>query len=302
MEILLIILLVLLLGVALLKLLMLRREFRSITGAIYRIQGQKTNERVRVSTQDKQVLALANAVNGLCDEMHDSQLEHVQAMEELRASMANISHDLRTPLTSIVGYLQLLRADGNTPEQERHYIEVALRKASNLGELINNLFTLTRLDAGAYPLQLERLDVGQLLSEELAGFYDALTDRDIQPVVDLYEGSLTVAGDRGAIARIIANLLQNMLKHGNQEIAIASKAEQKEARLLFTNRAADLRPEDVDKLFQRFYTADRTRKGGESTGLGLSIASEFAGALGGRLEAALEGEMLTITLALPLIK
>ena len=104
------------------RLLLLRRELKGITGTIRRIHRGKTNERVTVTTQNRQIGELANAVNDLYADIYRERGEHARAMDEIRQSMANISHDLRTPLTSIIGYVKLLRGGGNTPEQDARYL------------------------------------------------------------------------------------------------------------------------------------------------------------------------------------
>lgn len=277
------------------RLLLLRRELKGITGTIRRIHRGKTNERVTVTTQNRQIGELANAVNDLYADIYRERGEHARAMDEIRQSMANISHDLRTPLTSIIGYVKLLRGGGNTPEQDARYLEVVYSKATSLHGLINSLFVLARLEAGAYRFELDRIDAGEILSEELAGFYQVFSEQGSEPGLSLSEAPLFIIGDAGALSRVFQNLMNNMIKHGTGDIRIGSRLADGKVIFEFRNRAEGLAEGDASKLFQRFFTADRMRTG-ESTGLGLSIVKEFVEQMGGTIGAELAEGMLTFTL------
>lgn len=292
---LLIILLAALLGLAVTKWMLLKKEVGAITSTINNIHARHTNERVTVSTQDKHILSLANAVNALYDDVYRERGEHIHSINEMRQSMANISHDLRTPLTSIIGYVKLLEDSANTPEQAQHYLSVVHGKAASLNTMINSLFVLARLEAGVYQFAMERLDLGELLSEELAGFYDTFTVHGQQPVIELCASPLWMIGDRQALSRVFSNLLQNMEKHGASDIRITSALKDGRILLAFSNRAEGLTQADVKQLFQRSFSTDRMRSG-ESTGLGLSIVKEFVEQMSGEISSCLEHEVLTFTL------
>lgn len=290
-----IVLLALLLVFTTAKWLLLRREVGRITRKIGQIHEKSTNERITVSTQDRGIAELANAVNALYADIYRERGDHRAAMEEMRRSMANISHDLRTPLTSIIGYVQLLRADSTTPEQARRYLAIVHDKSAALGRLVSSLFELARLEAGAYPFEMGVIDAGEILSEELAGFYDALTAGGEDPVIALDNG-LWVIADKAALSRVFSNLMQNMVKYGGGGVRIAGAREEGAVVLRFSNRAEGMADEDVAQLFQRFFTADRMRSG-ESTGLGLSIVKEFVEQMDGAITASLEQGVLTFALA-----
>ncbi|MDR2931487.1 MAG: HAMP domain-containing histidine kinase [Oscillospiraceae bacterium] len=277
------------------KWLMLRREVSGMTQTILRIRGRDTNERVTVISQSRRVQALANAVNDLYADIYKERGDYRSAMDDMRQSMANISHDLRTPLTSIIGYVKLLQSGNNSAEQNVRYLDIVSKKAQSLGQLIEGLFTLTRLESGAYPLDMERVDAGDVLAEELAGFYEPLTMRGVEPRIELSQQKLWIIADKAALSRIITNLMQNMVKYGGGDIRITSALSDRDVILTFSNRAEGLEEYDVAQLFQRFFTADRMRSG-ESTGLGLSIVKELTEQMGGAITVSLDRDVLTFTL------
>lgn len=279
------------------KYFLLRREVCRISDTIQRIQKNKTptNERLSVELQQKPVIDLANSINIIYEDIYQERGQHIRTMDEIRQNMAGISHDLRTPLTSIIGYTKLIQRAENTNEQNCRFLSIIYSKAQYLNRMISNLFDLTRLENGAYSFELSNIDLGEILSEELAGFYDVLTENGREPDIILAEQPLFVMGDNNAYARIFSNLLQNMLHHGAEEIKIHSRHLGDTIEIIFSNRAHDLTEKDIDKLFQRFYTAD-TMRTKENTGLGLALVKELAEQMNSRISVDLTGDILTFTL------
>lgn len=277
----------------------LRREIGRMARAIEEIHPERTNRQLTVHTQTPQVKALATAINTLYLDMDEGRAANRAALDEMRQSMANISHDLRTPLTSILGYLKLLQGGGNSPEQAQRYLDIAENKARALHRLVGGLFDLARLESGGYALAQQRLDATTVLADELAGMYTRMTERGITPEISMPDSPLWIIGDRDALARIFSNMLQNMVKHGTMPMRISAQAEENMAVFRFTNRAEGLSPDAVPMLFSRFFTNDRMRSG-KDTGLGLAIVKEFAEQMQGSVSAELAEDILIFTLRLPL--
>lgn len=280
---------------------LLKRELHRMTEGMKEIHSLDTNRQLTIGLQQPELAALAGTVNTLYDDVAAEKASYRTGMDEIRQSMANISHDLRTPLTSIMGYLKLMGNTENSPEQNERYLEVVQRKSAQLHRLVNGLFELARLESGGYTFSLQRLDAAMLLGEELAGVYTQLEEKGIAPAIQMPETALWVIGDKAAFSRIFANLLQNMLKHGQNPFAVSASIEKDEAVFRFSNGAPHLTEADASQLFQRFFTADRMRSG-ENTGLGLSIVKEFSEQMNGSVEAALENGILTFTLQWPLAR
>ncbi|MFV0401526.1 MAG: sensor histidine kinase [Oscillospiraceae bacterium] len=279
----------------------MKRELRGMAEAVGEIRTGRTNRQLTVGVQQKELAQLAAAINTLYEEVDTEKAAHRTAMDEMRASMANISHDLRTPLTSILGYLRLLERDGNTPGQREEYMGIITQKAELLNRLVGDLFVLTRLESGGHTFDFQRIDLVSLLGEELAGAYTLFSDKGMLPEVVLSDKPMWVVGDPGAFSRVFSNLLYNMAKHGREPLSVSCSETDGKAVLHFSNSAPNLTEKDVSQLFQRFFTADRMRSG-ESTGLGLSIVKEFTEQMNGSIEAELVDGILTFTLCWPLIQ
>lgn len=295
---LLVVLLAAALGIVVARHLMLKRELNRLAACIEEIQIAESNRQLTVECHQPELVQLVVAINRLYDDIAAEKVDHRTAMDEIRGTMSNISHDLRTPLTSIIGYLKLLRGSQLSPEAQAH-LEVAYRKAEDLNRLVTGLFEVARLENQGYTFEHQRLDVAAALGEELAAIYTQMQARGLHLSVQLPQEPLWVIGDKTAFSRMFANLLQNMAKHGQPPMEVSATAQNKMAVLRFSNHAPGLTQEDTRQLFSRFFTADRMRSG-QNTGLGLTIVKAFAEQMQGTVTAQLQNDTLTIELFLPL--
>ena len=230
------------------------------------------------------------------------QLDRLRMENEkikMRADLLrSVSHDIRTPLTSILGYLQLLEDPGLTEGERREYLAVIAGRARTLQSLITSFYDLSRLEGGEYLLQREKVDLYASLSGLLAAFYNDFTGRGFDMEVELAEGLPQVWADAGAVLRIFTNLIRNALEHGEGRMEIRLYQEGGQVVSRFSNETHALTAEDVPHVFDRFFTSDKMRTG-RNTGLGLAIVKALAGQMDCRAEAALEGDMFAITLRWP---
>ena len=190
---------------------------RSLREAAYRLRALEdtgSTARVRLAVPNSAAEELLDEVNRLL-ELRQADRAAYQARERaLRQQIANVSHDLRTPLTSILGYLQLLEDPGLTEGERREYLAVIAGRARALQSLITSFYDLSRLEGGEYLLQREKVDLYTSLSGLLAAFYNDFTDRGFDMEVELAEGLPQVWADAGAVLRIFTNLIRNALEHG----------------------------------------------------------------------------------------
>lgn len=270
-----------------------RRNLRQAVEELKRIRSGKTGRRLRLASPDKQMEALVAQVNHLLDEWQMAETAHRRAEKERRDEVANISHDLRTPLTSILGYLQLMQKPGVSPEEQMEYLAIAESRAKALQSLLSGFYDLSRLAAGGYPLEIEAVQPAGILFQLAADFYADFLEAGIEPRLDIPQVLPMIYADRPALARVFQNLIQNAVKHGARTLAITSAEKEGQLAISFTNEAPFLTENDCGQLFDRFFTADRMRTG-QNTGLGLAIVRALCEKMGGSVTASLKGGMLTI--------
>ena len=248
--------------------------------------------RVSMAAPNAAAEELLTAVNALLDLREREEGDYRRQEQAIRQQIANVSHDLRTPLTSILGYLQLLEGEGLTAEERREYLSIVQGRARALQSMIVSFYDLSRLEGGEYPLSRERVDLYHVLSQLVAEFYNDFTDFDM--TVELREGLPTVTADPAGVLRVFTNLIRNALEHGRKRMSILLDQEGGEVVSVFANDAPDLTPEDVEHVFDRFFTADKMRTG-QSTGLGLAIVKALVERMGHTVSAELEGDLFRVT-------
>ena len=236
---------------------------------------------------------LLACLNQLLELRQEERALYRRKEQELRRQIANVSHDLRTPLTSILGYLQLLEGDGLSPEKKEEYLTVIEGRARTLQTFIASFYDLSRIEGGELPLERERVDLGRALSDQLAASYGQIEETGLDMAVDIQEGLPPVWADSGAVTRIFSNLLTNALRHGTGTLTVRLYREGGAIVSAFSNRAEGLTEEDAAHVFERFYTADKMRTG-QSTGLGLAIVKALAERMGHSAAARWEGGVFTL--------
>jgi len=237
-------------------------------------------------------------LNQLLDLRQEERALYRRKEQELRRQIANVSHDLRTPLTSILGYLQLLEGDGLSRSKKAEYLAVIEGRARTLQTFIAAFYDLSRIEGGELPLEREQVDLARTLSDQLAASYGQIEEAGLDMEVDITPGLPPVWADSGAVARIFSNLLTNALRHGTGTLTVRLYREGNVLVSAFSNRAEDLTAEDAAHVFERFYTADKMRTG-QSTGLGLAIAKEIIALHGGTIFADSSDDAVTFTIILP---
>ncbi|WP_195539055.1 sensor histidine kinase [Eubacterium maltosivorans] len=285
------------LSAVLLALLLLERQglgrLRDDLRAMSRSGKDTPNKRLTLPTPGRPLEALVHEINALMDEKQAVQVESLRREKELRRQIANISHDLRTPLTAILGYTQLLKDPALPAEDRAEYLAVVEKRSHTLQTLLTGFYDLSRMESGEYPLSLSPVALHPILCELLAAFYEDFTEKGVHLAVDLEDNLPEVAADAGAVTRIFTNLIQNALKHGGQRLEIRQYAEENTVVTVFTNEAGGLTEADVASIFDRFFTADRMRTG-QNTGLGLAIVKNLAETMGHQVSASLDGSLFSI--------
>ena len=277
--------------VLLVKFWLLRRSLDEIARQLGERLTQDTNSPIFLSTRDAHARRLAAELNIHLKELRRQRQRFQQGDTELKNAITNISHDLRTPLTAIQGYLDLLERE-EQPENTRRYLDSIQNRMEAMTRLTEELFRYS-LAADLPELKLEPVDLRRCLEESLVSFYAAMVQRGITPEISMPEGPVVRSLDPSAASRIFGNIISNALKYSGGGLTAALD---QAGTVTFSNPARSLDPVTTAQLFDRFYTVET---GQGSTGLGLSIARLLTERMGGRIQADYRAETLYITVSFP---
>ena len=289
-----IVILLIVIFLLLMKLYLLHRSAREILAGLCRYLETETNVLIDISGRDRYMRRLASELNRQLRILRAQRRRLNQGNMELKNAVANISHDLRTPLTAICGYLDLLEKEEITREAQR-YLGIIRNRTELLEQLTEELFDYSVIlssgpvSAGLYSEE-ETVILNEVLENSIAAFYTALTEAGIAPDIQIPEPKIERTLNRFALSRVFSNLLNNAIKYsdGDLDITLLETGE-----IIFANRASSLDEVQVEKLFDRFYTVEEARK---STGLGLSIARTLVEQMHGKIDAGYHAGRLTITI------
>jgi hypothetical protein len=277
-------------GFLLIKIRLLQKSADEIRCAISEKLATDTNTLIDVSGHDRHILFLADAINTELRHLRSERQRFIQGDAELKEAVTNIAHDLRTPLTAISGYLQLLEREERSETVSR-YLSLIKNRVESLKSLTEELFKYSVITSQT-ELSSEQVEVNAVLEESLAAAYGLLTQKGITPEICIPEKKVERNLDRSALSRIFENIISNAVKYSDGDFIVRMS---EDGLIEFSNTAHELDSVTVGRLFDRFYTVETGRK---STGLGLSIAKLLTERMGGTVKAAYIGNMLTITLSL----
>lgn len=283
--------LILVAALLLIRLMMLRRELGRMTEQLRSYNEGDTGKKIDVALFDQKLEELAGQINRQSRLIVEAEAQKKRIQQEFRQAAVNMSHDIRTPLTSILGYIQLLEADTITAEDKREYVGIVKNRTKRLQALLNDFFELAVIESPDDYLRTEKIEMTDLISDILVDFYDSFNERGITPTIRLAEERVRIYADESAVRRVVENLLVNTAKYANGQVEICFERHGESVSLTIINEAKELVGSDVSLLFDRFYTADRARSA-QTSGLGLSIAKSLMNKMGGTLTAELQGEQL----------
>lgn len=273
--------------VLLVKIYMLRKSAEEIKEAFAERLMTDTNTLIDISTKDKYMCSMAESLNVQLRIFHEKRRRFEQGDIELKNAITNISHDLRTPLTAICGYLDLIRREELSASNEK-YIDIIEERTKALKQLTEELFRYSILIAEEKQGKKENVVINEILEDSIAAFYAALKERGITPDIQITEQDVCRRLDRSALSRVLSNLINNAVKYSDGDLKIVLS---ETGEIIFENTASDLDEVQVGRLFDRFYTVEAARK---STGLGLSIARTLVEEMGGEIRAMYEDNRLSI--------
>ncbi len=270
------------------RIFLIEKEINNISKQLNEFTEGKTRKKIHINLSVKSIEKLSFAINKNIINQEQAQIDIKNHEERLKESIANISHDLRTPLTSILGYITLLK---NKPNIE--YLEIIEHRAKTLNYLINDFYELSILDDNNFNIEFEKLDIVSIVTECLMGSYSLFEDRNIMPIIKLPQEAVFVIGNTIAYQRIFQNLISNAVKYSLGEVEINLSIKEKGFVFTITNNNNLITQEDIFHIFDRFYIKDKSRSKG-STGLGLYIVKTLIEKMNGTIEAKLNNNLFTI--------
>ena len=242
---------------------------------------------------------LVELLNDFLVKHRKEKKSYLEKEKMISDTYTNLSHDIRTPLTSLDGYFQLLQ-DSQSEEEQKRYFNIIWERIHSLKDMLEELFMFTKLKNDSYHLELQPCCVNKVLKETVFSYYEDWKAQGIEPEIEITEELLYIQGNEPGLRRVIQNIIKNGLDHGEKSIKIQLSQVNDGVWLKISNRVAN--PEDIDtsQVFERFYKADAARSK-NSTGLGLSIAKELVIRMNGRIDAKVEGDVFGIEIEFPKI-
>lgn len=265
----------------------LRRGLNAARKRLHDQIGHETRTRLDVPCPNAGLEGLLKEINTLLEQRESERAEYLRKEQDLRRQIADVSHDLRTPLTSILGYMQLLEDETVTAGQKSEYLAVVQGRAETLQTLITSFYDLSRLEGGQWKLEREAVDLARVVQDQLALAYETLEQAGMPPEVELPEELGSVWGDQKAVVRVVSNLLTNALHHGAPPLQVALERRGDYVNARFANAAPGMTQDQAQRVFQRFYTSDPSRTG-QNSGLGLAIVHALMERMDGSAKAELQ--------------
>ena len=262
-------------------------NIKYISEVIKDIIHRSSFRRVNPGTVLKPVKQLSIDINSLLEQHEASRIKVRELEISQKRVISNISHDLRTPLTSLLGYLEMLQKDATLTEEEKaEYLEIALSKGKSLHFFVQNFFVLAKLEANDTQYDFEKLDISNTIKEIMLSFYSDFLQNKIQPELDLPEKPVYVLANRTCIERILQNLISNALRYGKDGGIIGVSLREVPDRIWVDiwDNGKGIAEKDIKHIFERLYISEESRNNNmRGSGLGLSIAKKMIEKMNGEI-------------------
>lgn len=290
-----IIILIIVIIILLTYLFLYHNEVKHISKEIDNIKDLDSNTLIHSKYNLKNINNLIYKINNLLTESKNIKIDYGNKNKSLIKMMTNISHDLRTPLTSALGYIDIiLKTDLSEEEKKKDLITIE-KRLRRLEELISSFFEFSKIISTNKQPVLEKINLTSVLEESVIVFYDDYKKNNREILLDCNQRKIIINSNKMLLTRIFENLIGNAYKHSNSDLNIKVEIENK-VKIIFSNELLD-NDVDIDRIFDEFYTVDISRTK-EGTGLGLAIAKEFTKQLNGNIYAEKHNNQLKIIIEL----
>ena len=274
------------------KIHIMKKDCKRITDGMHEKMNTDTNTLLEISTGDRDMKEMAACLNTQLAELKEMKHKYRQGDAELKSAVTNISHDLRTPLTSVMGYLELLDAEEKSDVAAR-YLSLIKNRINDMKSLTEEMFRYSVIITREEKLKTEKVCLNRVLEDAVAEAAVQLIKKGIDPKIEMPDAEVYCMGDKRAVLRVFWNILNNAAKYSDGDLHVCLETD---GTVTFSNTAKELSSVAVGKLFDRFFTVAYNKK---STGLGLSIAKQLTEQMQGSINAQKHADMLTIRVCLP---
>lgn len=266
------------------------KKLNHICKVLDEVSGGNLNQRIRLQNNIKFLSTLSIKVNSVIEEFQKVYEKNKRNEESRKRMISNMSHDLRTPLTSMLGYMELILDDNTTDVKElskrEEYLKIVYDKGNYLYNLIEEFFELSKLDSNDINLEIKEINVSEIIRQNIVGFFYEIKKLNIQPKINLPEDDVYALGDERALNRILTNLINNSIKHGLQGtiIGISLINQKDKISVEVYDNGAGIPENEINYIFDRLYTVEKSRRiNTRSSGIGLAIVKRLVKALNGTI-------------------
>lgn len=259
----------------------IQTKLHEISGKLKDIMDTNSHEHIMVFTENKELMELSAQINRMLDNHLKIKADYYHTEMASKKMLANVSHDIKTPMTVVLGYLEIMRINGEATDDMLKKTE---EKASHVMELINQFFTLAKIESGDMDMELTRVDICETCRENILDFYEILTHRDFQVDVDVPEIPIYVQGNKDALQRILFNLISNVIRYGSdgKYFGFFLRVDKRFVYIDVVDKGKGIDPAFARSVFERLFTMEDSRNRQiQGNGLGLTIAKNLAMQLGG---------------------
>nr|WP_253198150.1 HAMP domain-containing sensor histidine kinase [Clostridium sp. CF011] len=271
----------------------MKKQVISVTNQLIDINENNIDKKITIGLINPEIEALTKVINDTINMRKQCEASKIKFQNDLKQNIANMSHDLRTPLTSIKGYIQFLKLDNISDEERVEYLNISEQRTKSLESLLNDFYELSLVESQDFELNLEKINITNILQEILLGKYSDFTSRNLKPNIQIPNQNIYIIAEKKSLERIIENLLSNAIKYARDNVSIYLETNSNVVLLKITNTVINLSVEDVEKIFDRFYMADKTRSE-KGTGLGLSIVKTLVEKMNAVIIADINNDVLCI--------
>lgn len=287
--------LILLLIISLLINILMIKEINSICEQVRFLINNNSQMRINTSFSIKTFMEFAEIINNFLDSYHNKEKAYINKEKYLQNTIRGLSHDIRTPLTSLDGYLQLI-ADNKEIINNDKYFSIMRNRISSLNNILDQLFTFVKLQENEYKLEMEKIDFTSLALQTLFNYYEDFKFRNIEPKINFPNKKIFINANTDALERIFQNIYKNILEHGQNPISLSISEDEKKLIFVSKNKTKDGLTINKDDLFKEFYKASNSRNG-SSTGLGLAITKALVEKLNGKITADISDNYFAIEIS-----